>query len=46
MDEPWRDLGIIHRLLRHDYDDWIPQIFVDEYGLTQAKAFARARMYS
>jgi hypothetical protein len=45
MDEPSRDMGAIHRMLRHDYDDWIPQQFVDRYGLWMAKAIMRSHIY-
>jgi len=45
MDSPSRDLGKIHRLLRHDYDDWIPQRFVRKYGLWKAKAIMRSHIY-
>jgi hypothetical protein len=45
MDEPWNELGVIHRLLRHDYDDWIPQRFVNEYGLKLAKDVMRSHIW-
>jgi hypothetical protein len=45
IDKPWRKLGIKHRMLRHDYEDWIPQRFVDEYGLPLAKSILRSHIW-
>ena len=45
IDAPWRDLEVLHRRLRHDYDDWIPQRFVVRYGLHLAKAIMRSHIW-
>lgn len=45
IDEPSRDLGVVHRILRHNYYDWIPQRFVYKYGLDLALDIMRSHIW-
>jgi hypothetical protein len=45
IDAPARNLGVLHRRLRHDYGDWIPKKFVRKYGVKRAKEIMRSHIW-
>jgi hypothetical protein len=45
IDAPARDLGVLHRKLRHEYDEWVPTKFVRKYGVHLAKAIMRSHIW-
>jgi len=45
IDAPARDLGVLHRQLRHEYDEWVPTKFVRKYGVHLAKAIMRSHIW-
>jgi len=45
IDELWKKLGPRHRQYRHYYNDWIPQRFIDMYGLDLARKIIRSHIW-
>ena len=45
MDEPSQYLGPAHRILRHEYSLWIPNVFIEKFGLSLAQAIVRSHIW-
>jgi hypothetical protein len=45
IDRPSEIFGKEHRIYRHDYSMWIPQKFVNRYGLKLARAIVRSHIW-